>query len=504
MVLLPLLLAQVMGALGPRENALMQALVQQTEEIADADAAASDAFQQWCRRASPWAKGLSTMLEQQHLEAQNMQHQAEHDVARLGASRRLDHDAGEARAAVVQAANSTFALLSARLQNYQHVEEQARTAFGASREENRLLLKFAALTREMKESEASEAADVQREDARRAQIAYDALLTQKAQEVEMRSLEVQVAERQRARAKYVSEGRDVCAMLELARNTSQVMDTVCLQQAQEGNKLQRFLRKTVQKAHGAAGTPGAAPFSSPLNFLQLEEAHPKDAKALLHDIDALTSEDGEEADAPPVSGGTSVQKEVKVTQQKEESAQSKWCRMMRLHGEHSLMAQDAQLRHSKARLGWASTTAALAKEQAAYVQARRKEAGDLAAGLGHLPHLADYQAALDTYAHQLLVLTSGRVSAPLAASLGDLVETLEKTKSLLLVRDRLWGRWTGELRGVLGDMDTRLAAAFAHYARRQQEATADESFVASMGDFVADDLALQTEYMEMLKEVCPP
>merc|ERR550534_2742199 len=116
---------------------------------------------------------------------------------------------------------------------------------------------------------------------------------------------------------------------------------------------------------------------------------------------------------------------------------------------------------------------------------------------------ADLMEAFKTYARQILSLNGADVPSTLQTELGDIVENLEKTKSLLLVRDRLWDEWTEDLQAALNDIDHRLGSAFVHFQSRQLEATADAAFFLLMHGFTTDDLAMQQQYLHMLDKVCP-
>lgn len=491
----------------PRVDTLLQALVRQIEEIAKNNLEASDTFQQWCRGTTPWARSLLQMLEQQQLEAGNMQNQAENDIVRIGASRNLDQHAIDARKRLLALAKDTVATAAHEQDAARMIFKKAQKALRGGEDDHEKVTKLASLVKQLDVAAADEDVSEKTRTALASDVISVAALTEKAQGVEMQSLEMQVAERQRAQAKYHSERSDLRVIQDVARNATETVESVCAQQEQEAVKVQQFLQKQLEKPRAVLGeaTPMTETMSffqsSPPSFLQVTSnvkvgshtlAAPKDlAQDLLKDIDALSADESFVRPAP------------KRHENPTATAKGAWCHGMRQKTEQMLMAQDAELRHTKARLQWSKTNAVLLQEQAAYLHARRKELNALLTSLHQVARPDNVQNDLETYARQILSLNGADVPSTLQTELGDIVENLEKTKSLLLVRDRLWDEWTEDLQAALNDIDHRLGSAFVHFQSRQLEATADAAFFLLMHGFTTDDLAMQQQYLHMLDKVCP-
>lgn len=509
----------------PRAEALLQALTHQTEAVAKENADTSDKFHLWCHQATPWTQSLLSLLEQQRLETKNMQHQVQSNIARMQASSVLDKVAVGARDRLTLLANTTMNVVTMDGNQTKSLEERARVSLSNGSGDEDLTTKFAALAKDLGTLEEEEDDAKKDRTIAHQRFLLHAQLMEKAQEVENQNLQVQLAERERTRARYHSEVNDMQVIEQVARNSSQVLESICLRQTENAGELQKSLEEQIEKSRAVEGS--ANPMStlfvtSSTSFLQVAASVPihtqpipavalpeiqnaptkKMAQDLLHDIDALSDEEKEETSLVDPKEKMEKMKKTENTLNEGKTEMTEWCSMMHVTSQRALLTQGADLRHTKARMELANTNAVLLKEQLAYFHARRQEIDALLKNLDHITHPKDFQDDLDTYTRRIPSLTTSGAPQVVRKQLHELVEILEHNKHLLRMRGQLWLQWRQELHVAMTEIDHRLGETFVHYQSRQQEAVSTAAFLASMQSFAVADYKLQESYVQMLEKAC--
>jgi len=519
----------------PRAEPLLQALTRETEVIAKENADTSDEFLAWCQEATPWAQSLISLLEQQRLETKNMQHQVQSNIARMQASSVIDKIEGGARDRLTLLANTTTNIVSTDGNQTKALEEQARIALNNGSGDEDMTTKFTSLAKDLGiiEKEEDEAQKVRTMAHQR--FLLHAQLMEKAEAVEIQNLQVQLAERERTRARYHSEAHDMQVIEQVARNSSRVLESICFRQTENAQELQKSLREQIDKSRTIEGvanpmstlflTPSSTSFlqvaavpkapahTQPLPAVTLPEipsdaSHTKKmAQDLLHDIDALNDEEKEEASLvdPKEKIKNKTEEEEETMFAKEGKMDMKeWCSSMRVSSKRALLTQGADLRHTKARMELAKTNAVLLKEQLGYFHARRQEIDALVKNLDRIAHPNNFQADLDTYARRIQSLMTSGAPQGVGKQLHELVGILEHNKHLLRMRGQIWLQWRQELHEAVADIDHSLGETSVHYQSRRQEAASTAAFLASMQSFAVADYKLQESYLQMLEKVCFP
>jgi len=509
----------------PRAEFLLQALKHETEVIAKENADTSENFQLWCHQATPWARSLRSLLEQQRLETKNMQHQVQSNIARMQASSVLDKVAGETRERLTLLANTTMNVVTVDGNQTKSLEEKARVSLTNGGGDEDLTVKFAELAKDLGSLQEEEDDAKKDRTTVHQRFLLHAQLLEKAQEVENQNLQVQLAERERTQARYHSEVNDMEVIEQVARNSSQVMESICLRQTENAGELQKSLEQQIERLRAVEGAtnPISTLFVTPsTSFLQIAASVPlhtkplpaaalpeiqnaptkKMAQDLLHDIDALSDEEKDEVSLVDPKEKMEKAEKTENTKQERKTEMTEWCSMMHVTSQRALLAQGADLRHTRARMELANTNAVLLKEQLAYFHARRQEIDALLKNLNHINHPKDFQEGLDTYTRKIPSLAASGAPQGVRKQLLELVEMLEHNKHLLRMRAQLWLQWREELHVAMAEIDHRLGENFVHYQSRQQEAVSTAAFLASMQSFAVADYKLQESYVKMLGEAC--
>lgn len=264
-------------------TAILGALSHQTEVILRDTMETSEHFARWCKKAIPWTTSLSTVLQQQRRQSTTAQHEAEKSISRIGASQVLGQKAKTARGRLVSQAKRAFDTEKAADTATRGLEEKARTALDGSDE---MLVKLSSgLDQEKKADHLQE--------SMRASFLSRTALTDEMHEVELRSLEIELADRQRARARYHTSANDYRLLAEGAQNSSKAIQDICVHQEQEALALHKVLTAQMAKAQVAVGAEGPLGdvFATRVPaFFQESRTAGIATDTLLHDIDALTVE----------------------------------------------------------------------------------------------------------------------------------------------------------------------------------------------------------------------
>jgi len=500
----------------PRADTLLQALTHQSETIAKENFAASQNFQDWCQQALPWTKSLINMLEQQRLETENMESQVESNIARMSASKILDKVAIDTRNRLAYLTNTTLAASNKSGFHLQKIIEKAKGALDDADGD-----RFDDVIKQLNIVEQGEDQALSDKNVLQQRFLLHNKLTDKAQKVEMRNIEVQLAERMRTQARYQSEVGDLKLIEQVARNSSKVLGSTCHRQKQNGEELQSTLQQVIEESRvvQVQSNPMAAVFNpSFIQLAQIDSAikvkEQKNVvashftpevveKDLLNDIDDLTKEEKDEETFMLVGGHNSM-----VAKNEDEISKAKvaeldeWCVHSHAKSEHSLVAQESDLHHIKARMKVAVTNGNLLKEQLDYFTAKRKEIDTLLKNLQNIALPQDHQADLNTFTRQTLSLSTSAVSSSVAQQLHQLVDNLGHSKYSLGLRGNLWKTWKNDLQLALSMIDHRLGSVYIHYQDRQQQAETESAFLESVQNYAVKDLELQKTYHHILKEAC--